>query len=80
MQNLYSGTKISGGSVIALLGKLHHFSQSNCRQKQEKEPCQPADVSGSISPKEPSSSCNCQHYQSREPPAAIRHTGPPRAP
>src|SRR5215471_10740241 len=54
MQNLDSGTNSSGSLEIALLGKFLHFSQSNCREEQEKEPFQTADVSGSSRPENPS--------------------------
>src|SRR5262249_62218143 len=71
MQNLDSGTNFSGSSEIALLGKFRHFSQSNCREEQEKEPCQTADVSGSSRPENPGYSGNRQHNERREPPTMV---------
>jgi hypothetical protein len=78
MQNLDSSTKFSGRLVFALLGKLRHFSQSNCRQEQEKKPCQAADVPGGSRPENPGDCCDRQHHERCEPPAMIWRAWPPR--
>jgi hypothetical protein len=78
MQNLESGAKFSCGLVIAVRGKLRHFPQSNCRQKQEKKPYAAADVSGGVWPQKPGDRCNREHNDRREPPAVIPCAGSPR--
>ena len=59
MQNLDSGTNFSGSLEIAFLGKFRHFSQSNCREEQEKEPCRAADIPADIRPEKPCDNGNC---------------------
>ena len=79
MQNLESRTEFSGGFVISFRRELHHFSQANCGQKQQKEPCRAAGVPAGIRPQKPGDSCNRQHNERGETPPVIRHAGPPRA-
>ena len=78
MQNLENRTKSSGRFVISLRGELRYFSQSDRRQKQQKEPCRAADISADIRPEKPCDSGNCQHNERGEAPAVIGRAGPPR--
>src|SRR5947207_4748647 len=78
MQNLESRTKSSSRFIISLRSELAHLSQSNCRQKQQKEPCRAADIHAGVRPEKPGDSGNCQHNERGEAPAAIGRAGPPR--
>lgn len=77
MQNLKSRPEFSGRSVISLGGKLGHFAQPNCRNKQEDEPRGGADVSGGVGQKKPGESCNCQNDERSNAPAMARGAGAP---
>src|SRR4029077_6366842 len=77
MQNLKSRPKSSGRSVTSLGGKLDHFAQSNCRNKQENKPCAGADVSGGVAEKKPGYSRNRQNDKRSNAPAMIRGAGAP---
>ena len=79
MQNLESRAEFSGRFVIFLRSELAYLSQSNCRQKQQKEPCRAAEVPAGVRPEKPGDSCNRQHNEGSERPPVVGRAGPPRA-
>ena len=78
MQNLESRSESSCGIIISCRSELRHLSQSDRRQKQQKEPCGAADVPADVGPEKPCNSGNCQYSDRGEAPAAIGRAGPPR--
>ena len=78
MQNLKRCGEVSGRFVISSGGELGHFTQSNCRDEQEKKPRAATDVSGGARPEQAGDTCNRKNDERRDPPAVIRRTGPPR--
>src|SRR5215216_5606618 len=77
MQNLDNRSKSSGRFVISLCSKLGHFSQSNRRQKQQKEPCRTGDIPADIRPEKPCDSGNCQDNNRGDAAAVVGRAGPP---
>ena len=79
MQNLEGRAKSSGRVVMSLRGEFRYFSQSKRRQKQQKEPCAPADIPAGIRPEKPRGAGDRQHNKRGEAPAVIQRAGAPRA-
>ena len=79
MQNLESRTKSCSRFIISLRSELRYFSQSDRRQKQQKEPCRAADIPAGIRPEEPRAAGDRQDNKRGEAPAVIGRGGAPRA-
>ena len=79
MQNLDCCSKFSGRLVISLRGELRYFSQSNRRQKQQKQPCRGTDIPAGTRPDKPRETGDRKHNKRGEAPCVIRRAGPPRA-
>src|ERR1044071_1479435 len=79
MQNLESRTKSSGRFIISLRGELRYLSQSDCRKKQQKEPCRTAHIPAGLRPQKPGDSRKRQHNERSDAPAVVGRAGPPCA-
>ena len=78
MQNLDSRGQSSRGFVTLARSELRHFSQRNCRKKQEREPGAATDVSSLLAAKEPGCAGNGEDKERCDAPAAIRSARSPR--
>jgi hypothetical protein len=78
MQNLDSRGQSSRGFVTLARSELRHFSQRNCRKKQEREPGAATDVSSVLAKKNPRDTSNREDNQCGDSPPAIRSARSPR--
>src|SRR6266404_92755 len=78
MQNLDSRGQSSRGFVTLARSELRHFSQRNCRKKQEREPGAATDVSSLLAKKEPGCAGHGEDNERCDAPPAISSAQSPR--
>ena len=77
MQNLESLAKSPGRFKIPLRSELCDFSQCDCGQKQQEEPCRAPYISADMRPEKPCDNGYSQHDERGDAPTVIARAGPP---
>src|SRR5947207_9757532 len=78
MQELEQRRQSAGGFIAALGGELCCFPQTDCRQKEKREPGDTADITGVFTKEQPGDTGNHQHDYRGYSPAEKNSAGPPR--